>query len=62
MRKTTEVNRAQFDAMNRLKQDLIHYQEEHESLVATEMAVIHEESLMKDNYRKANPNYSCYEE
>ena len=26
------------------------------------MAVIHEESLMKDNYRKANRNYSCYEE
>jgi hypothetical protein len=40
----------------------MHYQEEHENLVGTEMAVIHEESLMKDNYRKANPNYSCYEE
>lgn len=62
MRRATEINRSQFEAMGRVKQDLLHYQEEHEGLVGSEMAVIQEESLVKDHYRKATPSYSCYEE
>lgn len=48
--------------MGRLKQDLMQYQEDHETLVASEMAVIQEEGMMKNHYVKANPNYACYEE
>ncbi len=62
MRRATEINRAQFEAMGRLKQEMVHFQEEHENLVASEMAVIQEEGMMKNHYIKANPNYSCYEE